>query len=65
MVGFFHFRTSNTRIKEIMQEWNITGDYRQLERQFMERLMDDFKSMPKPKGHICKSISVFRINKIH
>ena len=48
-----------------MQEWNIAGDYRQLERKFMERFMDDFKSMPKPKGHICKSISVFRINKIH
>jgi len=44
-----------------MNEWNISGDYRQLERIFMEKLMEDFKTIPIPKGHICKSVSMVGI----
>jgi hypothetical protein len=44
-----------------MDEWNISGDYRQLEKIFIEKLMEDFKSIPIPKGHICKSVSEFGI----
>ena len=37
-----------------MEEWNLNGDYQKLNAMFMEKLMDDFKSIPIPKGHICK-----------
>ena len=43
-----------------MDEWNIGGDYKKLEAMFMEKFMDDFKSIPISKGHICKQLSLIR-----
>ena len=37
-----------------MSEWRIDGDYKKLEAIFMEKLLDDFRSLNIPKGHICK-----------
>ena len=47
-------RTSNTRIKQVMKEWRIDGDFKKLEAIFMEKLLDDLRSLNIPKGHICK-----------
>ena len=42
-----------------MNEWRIDGDFKKLEAIFMEKFLDDFKSLKIPKGHICKSLSIF------
>ena len=38
-----------------MDEWGISGNYKKLEAIFIEYLMAEFRSIPIPKGHICKS----------
>ena len=37
-----------------MDEWGISGNYKKLEAIFIEYLMAEFRSIPIPKGHICK-----------
>ena len=43
---------SNKLIRHVMDEWNITGDYKRLEGIFIEQLMHVYESIPIPKGHI-------------
>ena len=47
-----------------MDEWGISGNYKKLEAIFIEYLMAEFRSIPIPKGHICKSTNTCFTNMI-